>query len=527
MKHKKLVLLVLLAVLTLSLAVLGACSLFSVPNRGHEHVFAQTWSYDTNTHWHSALCEHSNEISGQKKHKFVDGVCSECNYVEGAIIHEHTYSNWWISDESGHWHKATCWHSEETTPKQEHTYDIYGDCTACGYHTHIFSNIWRNDETNHWHYALCEHRNELRDKAAHAFVQGVCSECGYVQGEQCLLTDGAWSDEGNYFYFGEYPQSEVAENAIIAALNWEAGALPTEDNAQSWIDYGYKPKYRTGGMWYIDIVLNGIKYRGVYFTKYRMWNPNTQRYFENSFLSQVLNGYYVNNVYWFKFEPIRWRVLSQTADTAFLMCDSIIDSQSYQEEYWEDDFFYTNANNAPQGTYASNYQYSTIRSWLNNDFYNAAFSLANQQRILVTEVDNSAESVDCFVGDSDKFVCDNTNDKIFLLSCRDWLSKDNGFNEENSGGAMRLLKTSAYAQAQGAETFTQALMDISCPKDSSRKAYLGCGTWWLRSPNTYRSDNKYTNGLEIFAVIEMGYIFPVSYAFQTTGGVVPALQIKL
>ena len=136
----------------------------------------------------------------------------------------------------------------------------------------FFTDNWRNNETNHWHYAICEHRNEINDKAAHTYVNGICSEWGYVQGEQYVPTDGyAWNEEGNYIYFGEYPQSEVTNNAEIAALNWAAGTLPTWENAQNWTRYSNDMwNYWSHSAWYIDIVQGGAKYCGLYFTQYRL-----------------------------------------------------------------------------------------------------------------------------------------------------------------------------------------------------------------------------------------------------------------
>ena len=41
------------------------------------------------------------------------------------------------------------------------------------------------------------------------------------------------------------------------------------------------------------------------------------------------SGYYTNTVYWFKFEPIKWKVLSESDGDAFLCADMIPDSQDF------------------------------------------------------------------------------------------------------------------------------------------------------------------------------------------------------
>lgn len=60
-------------------------------------------------------------------------------------------------------------------------------------------------------------------------------------------------------------------------------------------------------MRYVDLVYNGSKYRAVRFTEYRPnFTENTDD-IANSGIDN--NGYYINNTYWFKYEPISWRVV--------------------------------------------------------------------------------------------------------------------------------------------------------------------------------------------------------------------------
>ena len=56
--------------------------------------------------------------------------------------------------------------------------------TACGgkeeEHNHSYASGWTSDETHHWHAATCGHNNIIV-KRAHDFVEGVCKDCGYQQ----------------------------------------------------------------------------------------------------------------------------------------------------------------------------------------------------------------------------------------------------------------------------------------------------------------------------------------------------------
>ena len=110
--------------------------------------------------------------------------------------HTHTYSSTWTSDESGHWHAATCEHETEKADFTAHTYGAYEvvkeaseteegreerTCTVCGYkdgraigklsHTHTYASEWTADESGHWHAATCEHETEKADFEAHNFDQ--------------------------------------------------------------------------------------------------------------------------------------------------------------------------------------------------------------------------------------------------------------------------------------------------------------------------------------------------------------------
>ena len=70
------------------------------------------------------------------------------------------------------------------------------------------------------------------------------------------------------------------------------------------------------------------------------------------------NGYAVNTIYWFKFEPIKRRVLDQKS--GFVMSELILDSQPY--------------NNVVLESGANDWAKSFIRKWLNNEFYSIAFT---------------------------------------------------------------------------------------------------------------------------------------------------------
>ena len=318
----------------------------------------------------------------------------------------------------------------------------------------------------------------------------------------------ATSRVGEKITFGSYPQTKVTDATLTETLNGMSGTLPTSDNAQAWTSYGY---YISGNvsnfMWYIDVEQGGEKYRGVYFTSFRPDRTTSSSSTANT--DQDDNGYATSTVYWFKYEPISWTILSEntTDGTALILCDMIIDSQAYQNECEgnsNSSVWYNTSSGVPSGTYANNYAHSTIRKWLNETFYNTAFSELQKQIILTTTVDNSAATTRW---SSNKYACENTEDKIFLLSAQDVTNNAYGFKSIIFDTA-RQKKTTDYAQAQGAWTSTGTVHN---------------GYWWLRSPNVDDSGYAYdVNSDGRFGSDSGGY-----YVCYTNRGVVPALQINL
>ncbi len=249
-------------------------------------------------------------------------------------------------------------------------------------------------------------------------------------------------------------------------------------------------------MWYIDIEHKGEEYRGVYFTSYRPYDCGNNSWTDNTY--QDDNGYNVSTVYWFKYEPISWTILNEMNGTAFILCDMIIDSQQYDYE---------------NRSYSSNYAESTIRAWLNETFLQTAFGAFEQSIIETTLVDNSAQST---ANSSNRYICEDTSDKIFLLSYKEATNSAYGFSSDYNNNKAREKKTSDYAQAQGV---------VAYPNLSNAGSYAGNGSWWLRSPR----DDYYSYLYEEYVMVVnvYGRCSGSGSADSTHTGVVPALWIRL
>ena len=321
-----------------------------------------------------------------------------------------------------------------------------------------------------------------------------------VKASAASYSDGTGSNDGwadsTHIRFGSYPQTDVTDS-LGAVLNNQPG---------TWVSYNYYSGNGSYGsmkpsnyMRYKDVSYNGNKYRAVTFDTYRSyWTEDATSTSCGTY--QDDNGYLYGNVYWFKYEPIKWRVLDPS--TGLVMCDTAIDSQAYNNyiissngEYYGD----------PDCTYyASNYAKSSIREWLNKDFYNTAFSSSQQSNILYTTLDNSAYSTSYSAYDSE-----STTDKVFLLSYDDVLNSKYGFSTSTgTNDSARQLKGSDYAKSQGLYVY-----------HSSDSSYDGCSLWRLRSPG-YLS--YYT-----CIVYRDGHVCGDFSTNFTCFGVVPALKLNL
>lgn len=303
---------------------------------------------------------------------------------------------------------------------------------------------------------------------------------------------------GDYIYYGTYPQSKVTDSALVSALNGAGG---------SWKSYGYYSG--TGGdndgqmtpsnyMRYTDVMYSGTKYRGVIFDSYRPYYTGYTCSSDNS--SQDDNGYTTGNVYWFKYEPIKWRVIDPS--TGLIMCDTAIDSQAYNNYLWYGVGSLSSSSkrygDEAHTYYASNYAKSSIRAWLNKDFYNTAFSSDQKSNIVSTTLDNSSTY-------SSAYDAPSTTDKIFLLSYNDSINSNYGFSSSDSDyDTARQLKSTDYAKCQG------------CHQNTS-DSYRGNCCWWLRSP--YDSDCAR-------AIYSDGYSGYLYFVCSTFIGVVPALRLS-
>ena len=237
---------------------------------------------------------------------------------------------------------------------------------------------------------------------------------------------------GDYILFGRYPQQLKAEKVKI---KYDSYGKPIMEN-------GYYTA--SDGEYYVKVTASP------YESGYTFLNGDG-----------IVKGY----EYYFKVMPIKWRILGTTNGDAMLFADNILANRAYDS-----------SNDGNESKYAD----SELRAWLNNEFYNAAFTDMLQDQIVTTEVDNSAASTGWPNGNS--FATKNTEDKVFVLSRQESVTGAYGFSTSYTeyDSARRKVVTD-YARATGAFMNT----------DSTYKGCEGTGFYWLRSPYNWYGHNAH------------------------------------
>ncbi|MDE5780827.1 MAG: hypothetical protein K2I03_05035, partial [Lachnospiraceae bacterium] len=260
-------------------------------------------------------------------------------------------------------------------------------------------------------------------------------------------------------YFGSYPQTEIKKtDSEYAVLQ----------RAEGWDDNG-------------DIVINNnvINNNVISGTKYRRMLKGDATYAISGYVTYY-NWEDDTTYHYFKYEPIKWRVLKTDGDSAMMLSDIVLDDREYNTEY-ED----------------TTWETSTIRSWLNgynadmnqegidyssSNFIDSAFTIEERSAIEDTNVVNYANLYYHIESGNDINGVNNTMDKLFLLSESEIVTKEAkiyGFSPEYFvDDISRGSKCSDYAKAMGLFSTVSTVFKDSCH-------------WWLRSPGYHSGSAAY------------------------------------
>lgn len=502
------------------------------PEPPHVHTFSEAWTTDATSHWHAATCEHTTEVSGKVDHQFPEiwnlvtsateeaagleeRFCEVCNYRATQVIpqlnHNHDIAKVWSTDSTKHWHTASCGREEHNEDVGEHTEDSGTvtteptcgtkgvktfKCSVCdavlktedipetGLHTEDSGTVTTPVTLT------TEGIKTYKCTVCKAILRTVVLPCPELYSTPIdATTEAPPTAESKYIYFGVFPRDVLPTTSTVTV------------DETVFVKMGANTYY--------------LGSDGNYYAKCaeKAWGTDAEYKYHDG--TQPGRG--GTTTRYFKVEPIKWRVLTDNySGKKLLLAEDILTANVP---------YYVSSSNRTIGTtevYANNYKYSTIRAYLNgayesddtqaktydgSGFLQTAFTSSAQTLISKTTVDNSKKTTGYNESSyATKYACENTEDKIFLLSESEVINSDYGFATYGSYGKgnARIRFPTDYAKANYAWQRT----------DDGFGGY-----WWLRSPHYSESDG--VRGVSYGGDAHLG-----SYVDITYYGVVPALSIS-
>lgn len=366
-----------------------------------------------------------------------------------------------------------------------------------GDHVHVFSEEWVQEENTHYHVCEC---GEKSDESGHEFVNEVKGD--KVNGwQRCKVCDKENTIPVSLEFLGDFDSKKATFGVYPQTI--KANDVTVDKNIKNTEIAGVDYYLGSDGAWYAECEENAYGSGWQY------------KYSDGSRIAKKS----ANSVKYFKVEPIEWMWIWVWEPQKEENGKSI--AANYKKCLHAKKILTANVVwNEADGNYKNSY----IRSWLNETFYNSAFTEIQKNKIQTTKVENTADSTI----DADKKLTtaeqsaktDDTDDKIFLLSEKDVtttkakvvakvkdLASDNEvyftLYDEKGVGNSRVRFQTDYALAN------------HCNK-SGNSSYGGW--WWLRSASKY---SGIARGVDI-----IGYADYSSNVYELGNGVVPAIQVN-
>ena len=222
-------------------------------------------------------------------------------------------------------------------------------------------------------------------------------------------------------WFGSYPQTEITnEDEIYAQLA----------SADGWDEYG-------------DITIDGTRYRRILkgdsrATSYNATNPDskTSYYWEDD-----------TTYHYFRYDPIKWRVLNVDSNQAYLVSDKVLDYNIFGGTTYDNSWWKTSCIRSWLNGYSASSNSDKV-DYTNNSFVKFAFADYEEEAIVTSTI---PEGTHLYYGTSNG---DDVTSTIHMLSesevCGMQLAKTYGFGaafevEDESRSAM----CTTYAKAMG------------------------------------------------------------------------------
>lgn len=270
--------------------------------------------------------------------------------------------------------------------------------------------------------------------------------------------------EWDYVYFGNYPQSRLTDEEITD----EIVNADYDDND--------------------DVVVDGVEYRRVMYTSVTYSSRDTERGFYNW---KAIGRNYI----YFRYEPIKWRVLQNEGDSLLLLADSVLDCQQYERSDGKITWSTCNLRLWLNG-------YSPFNIYEGYNFLTAAFDENERNAIVSSQLANPNNPFHGTSGGA------NTSDKVFLLSVPEVTNEEYGFAADYMKySKTRHLGATEYARAMGVWM------------GSYNELYNDNAIWLLRTPGSYQQS--------VSMVYWFGNVYQDGYyANEKYYGVAPAIRVS-
>lgn len=305
--------------------------------------------------------------------------------------------------------------------------------------------------------------------------------------------------------FGSYPQSEVTATSD-ASLKAELDALfenetPSTNNGWT-VQLNYANSAKTTIILHKDFWHEGARYRAIYFSKYRPANLANDTNAATS--NQDDNGYTTGNVYFFKYEPIRWQVVDGgSGASAWLFSEKVLDSREMNLGEGKNNPGY-NGSNASfyqgfDGVYW-NWFYSWARYWLKYTFIDTAFNYIQYNTHMDrTSVSNTGITAGYAEADAVTAHSLTTNNYVYFFSNQE-------IKQHYATDASRKKQPTDYAKAMGVTVVN------------------GYSPYWLRSAVSTSSSSA--EGLKYAQTVDSTGALSSALVHMTNIGFAPVIAIS-
>ena len=282
---------------------------------------------------------------------------------------------------------------------------------------------------------------------------------GYLYKEISYYWQNDWVDDYDMYRCRDYMHNQ---ECMVNIKSIEKGLINRKNKIKIIIPYDYKEGIRLAKL----VTDNNNQYL----------LAHAERDYGRYDYDTVVFGKYYD--YKDKATNLEWIVLDKEEDRALLLCKEVIDCKCFDDTNIE-----------------TTYKNSTIRKWLNEEFYNEAFSNVEKNNIIETNNTNIN-----LQGNRDE----DTIDKVFLLSLDevqkyfgelDNIDKNNGYDNIVHNNKAQAFPTT-YAKE------VDNLGEKLFYSKAEGKDYNGACEWWLRTMNSDHKStaivycNGYAEGLE-------------------------------